>query len=134
MVVKEQSNELFFVQLKQPNDVKRNILESLKNILELLQKFEKFKHIRHEKIENIQKLRVQIKEANRLLGTLSAKMPQTNLRAAPITETREQKPKHHHKKKSPAKAAEKAAPKKMTELEKLESELNAIEGKLKNLN
>ncbi len=129
-MVKEQSNELFFVQVKEPNEVRRNILETLKEIVEVLKRFEKFKHIRHEKLEKINHLRVLIKQANKMLGDLKIKLPQTNLRA---TVTRETKPKVHHKKKKKAKAEEKAPKKDVTELDKLEAELNAIESKLKSL-
>ncbi len=131
-MVKEQSNGLFFVQVKEPNEVRRNILETLKGIVEVLKRFEKFKHIRHEKLEKINHLRVLLKQANKMLGDLRSKLPQTNLRATVAREA--PKPKVHHKKKKRAKSAEEKAPKReTTELDKLESELNAIESKLKSL-
>lgn len=131
MVKKEQGSELFFVRVKEPVEVRRNILETLKEIVEVLQRFEKFKQIRHEKIEKINHLRVLLRQSNKMLGELRGKLPQTNLRAT----VARQAPVHkvHHKKKR-AKAAEKAPPKReMTEVEKLETELNAIESKLKSL-
>lgn len=133
--MKEQGNELFFVEIKEPTEVRRNILESLKEILEVLQRFEKFKNIRHEKLENIHKLRGLLKDANKMLGNLRLKLPQTSLRAAAVRETAAHKA--HHKKRKKGKYAEKEpekAPKReMTEVEKLESELSAIESKLKSL-
>ena len=129
MVKKEQGGELFFVRVKEPVEVRRNILETLKEIVEVLQRFEKFKRIRHEKIEKINHLRVLLRQSNKMLGELRGKLPQTNLRA---TVAREAPAHKHHKKR--AKAAEKAPPKKeITEVEKLEIELNAIESKLKSL-
>ena len=123
--VKEQeSNELFFVQIKEPSEVRRSILESLKEILELLQRFEKFRHIRHEKLVKIQKLRVLTRDANKLITELKSKLPQTSLKAAVVKEEPRQP-------KKPAKKKETAQPKKSSELERLESELSAIEGKLK---
>ena len=134
--MKGQSNELFFVQVKEPNEVRRNILETLKEIVEVLQRFEKFKHIRHEKMESIHKLRGLLKDANKMLGNLRLKLPQTNLRATVVRETPVHK-KTHHKKKKKAKPAEekqeKPPKREMTELEKLETELSAIEDKLKSL-
>ena len=123
--VKEQeSNELFFVQIREPSEVRRSILESLKEILEMLQRFEKFRHIRHEKLVKIQKLRGLMKDANRLMGELKAKLPQTSLKGAVARE--DSKPK------KPAKKREEQHPKKgKSELERLEEELSAIEGKLK---
>ena len=134
--MKNQSNELFFVEVKSPGDVKRNILETLKDILELMHKFESFKHIRHEKLEDINKLRALLKETHKMMGALRSKLPQTNLRVAIATEAQAHPKKASHKKKKKGKVAEqqeKIPKKEKTELEKLESELSAIESKLKSL-
>jgi len=131
---KEQSEELFFVQVKDPNNARRHILESLKDIVEMLQRFEKFKRARHQKLEKIHKLRGLIKDANKMLGILKLKMPQTNLRAAAKDSSPKPKNARHakHAKKKP-KEAEKPQKKEPTEIDKLEAELNAIESKLKSL-
>ena len=133
---REQSNELFFVEVRGPEEVRRLILETLKEILQVLQKFEQFKHIRHRKLEHINKLRSLIKDANKMLGNLKAKLPQTSLRASIVKEKKAQAQKAHHKKskKKMLEAKQEKPPKKeMTELDKLESELNAIESRLKGL-
>ena len=138
---KEQSSELFFVEVRDPGEVRKNILETLREILSVLQRFEKFKHLRHEKLEKIQKLRVLVRQANKILNELKSRLPQTNLRAIVVKETHKHAAPVHHKKKKKGKEAREAKqekqvkmPKKeMTEIEKLESELNAIEGKLKSL-
>lgn len=135
--MKEQSNELFFVQVKKPNEVRKDILETLRKIVETLQKFEKFKHIRHEKLEKIRNLGVLLKQANKILGDLRLKLPQTNLRATAVREASPQPKKMHHNQKKKIKAAEekseKAPKKELTEIDKLEAELSAIESKLKML-
>ena len=131
-MVKEQDTGLFFVEVKEPSEVRRNILEILKEIVETLQRFEKFKHIRHEKIENMHKLGRLLKETNKTLGDLKSKLPQTNLRAI-VKETPKQSKAHHKKKKKGKVVAEKSQQKDMTEIEKLESQLSAIESKLKGL-
>lgn len=133
MVKKEQQPELFFVRVKEPVEVRRNILETLKEIVGVLQRFEKFRQLRHEKIEKISHLRVLLRQANRMLGELRGRLPQTNLRAAVSREVPAHKARH--KKKKGAKASEEKAPQKkeLTEVEKLEAELNAIESKLKSL-
>ena len=131
---KEQDKELFFVKLKEPNEVRRNILETLKEIVEVLHKFERFKHIRHEKIEKISRLRALLKQANKMLGDLRLKLPQTSLRANVAREIQRPQNAHHKKGKSVKPAEAQKMPKKdSTELEKLEAELSAIESKLKNL-
>lgn len=132
MVKKEGDSQLFFVRIKEPVEIKRNILETLKEIVEVLQRFEKFKQMRHEKLEKINKLRTLLRQANRMLGDLRGKLPQTNLRAAAPRES----PVHKvHKKKKKPKASEQKEPQKkeLTQVEKLEAELSAIESKLKNL-
>ena len=131
--MKEQSNELFFVQVKKPNEVRKDILETLREIVETLHRFEKFKRIRHEKLEKINKLRGLLRETNKVFGNLKSKLPQTNLRATLAREAPRQ-PKKHHRKSKKAKVAEEKMPKKeMTEVNKLEAELTAIESKLKSL-
>ena len=133
--LKEQNSELFFVEVKDHGEIRKNILETLKDILEVLQRFEKFKHIRHEKLEKINRLRTLLKDANKILGLLKGKLPQTNLRATVVKETPKAHSKAHHKKNKKSKQPEeKVSKKEKTELEKLETELNAIEDKLRNLN
>lgn len=133
--MKEQKNELFFVEVKQPNQIRKHILETLKDILEVLHRFEKFRSMRHKKLESIQKLRAMLKDANKMLGTLKLKLPQTNLRATVVKESLGHRQIHHKKKKRSSKEekAEKPQKREMTETEKLEAELNAIESKLKSL-
>lgn len=132
MVKKEQQPGLFFVRVKDPVEVRRNILETLKEIVEVLHRFEKFRQLRHEKIEKISHLRVLLRQSNKMLGELRGKLPQTNLRAAVSREAPAHK--SHHKRKKSKSTEEKAPQKKeMTEVEKLEAELSAIESKLKSL-
>ena len=126
--LKEQ-NEVFFVQVLEPVQVRRNILESLKQILELLQRFEKFKHIRHEKMGKIQRLRILMRDTNKMMADLKSKLPQTNLRSVVPKEIKKPAKKAVQKKYEAAQA--KIPKKEKTELEKLESELSAIESKLK---
>ena len=127
--IKEQSG-LFFVQITEPDLVRRNILESLKQILELLQGFEKFKQIRHEKTNKIQKLRTLVRHTNKMMAELKSKMPQTSLRVAVQKQPRNPVKEITHKKKEMIKS--KVPKKETTELERLQSELSAIESKLKN--
>jgi len=134
--MKEQSKELFFVQIKEPTAIRRDIFGILKEIVEALKKFENFKHMRHEKLEKINQLRVLLKQTNKMLGNLRLKLPQTSLRANAIKEVPSAAKKHGKKaKKGKGRAEKPEAPQKreMTEIEKLESELSAIESKLKSL-
>ena len=127
---KEQRGEIFFVEVKEPSEVKRNVLETMKEILELMQQFEKFKQIRHQKLLKIQRLRSLVKDANKIFGILKSKLPQASFK------TIKPKPVQKHERKPAAKKEktpkEDAQKKHKTELDRLESELSAIESKLKN--
>ena len=127
-MIKKQQREEYFVEIKDPSEVRRHILETLKDILEVLHQFEKLRHIRHRKIEAVQKLRASMRAANRLMGNLKLMMPQTSMKPSVVSE--EHKKVKHVKKKVPEAKPQK---KEMSELERLEAELNAIEGKLKSL-
>ncbi len=132
----KENNELFFVEIKEPEEARRHILETLKDIVQVLQRFEKFRQMRHKKLESVHKLRGLLKDANKMLGALKSKLPQTNLRASIVKEKAQQPKKAHHKKgkkPAPEQKQQKMPKKEMTEMEKLESELNAIEGKLRSL-
>ena len=126
---KEQDNEIFFVQVKEPVEVRKDILESLKEILELLHRFEKFKQERHKKLERIQHLRKLVRDSNKLIGNLKLKLPQINLKGIAARDS--PKPVKKAQKKKGEKEVQKERPKNKTELEKLEGELSAIESKLK---
>lgn len=132
--LKEPNKELFFVQVRQPNEVRRHILQTLKEIVEVLHRFENFRQIRHEKIANIHKLRALLKDANKMLGSLKLKLPETNLRATAVKQVTKHSKKPVHKKKGRSEEKIEKSPKReMTETEKLEAQLNAIESKLKGL-
>lgn len=131
----EKEEEILFVEVREPSEVRRNILESLKNIVEALQRFEKFKHLRREKINRINRLSNELKGINRTLSDLKNAIPETKLREIKIKsvlkEEKEGKPKKkkHSKRHKEAKSKQKP----LTEVERLESELGAIEEKLRGL-
>jgi|TARA_B100001964_G_C14004241_1_gene496389 uncharacterized protein with von Willebrand factor type A (vWA) domain len=128
--MEKESKDLFFVEVRGSKDVRRNILESLKDIVEALQRFEKFKETRKDKIEHINKLDNILKEINKLVPNLKSALPEAKLRAVKV-----RKHKSPEKKKTSAGKEEKteAVKKPVTELQKLESELSEIEGKLQGL-
>ncbi len=136
--MKDPNRELFFVQVREPNEVRKHILQTLKDILEVLHRFEKFRQIRHEKSLKVQKLRVLLKDANKMLGSLKLKLPQTDLKALSVKETAKEPRKAAEKKKARTVQEKEKHPvkeplKDITELEKLEAQLNAVEAKLKEL-
>ncbi|MBI2647295.1 hypothetical protein HYW99_02355 [Candidatus Woesearchaeota archaeon] len=81
----------------------------------------------------MQKLSVLLKQANKMLGNLRTMMPQTNLKAIAPKETLQERKVTVKKKERKEKVSEKISKKEMTDIEKLEVQLNAIESKLKSL-
>lgn len=118
---------IFFVEVHEPAEIRRNILETLKEIVENLQRFEKFKEIRKDKLEQIAKLGRIIREINKLIPQLKTGLPEIKVRAA--------KPEHIRvpKKKAESKSEEEVKERPISEMQKLEAELSEIEEKLGNL-
>ena len=130
----QEKEELFFIGLKDPVELRRTLLESAKDVIEGLQRYEKFKSIRKEKIRQVENLRSTVREINKLVAKLKSELPQTSLKPEELKEKPKEEKKAKKAKKE-AKEAPKKEPKKeprkeLTELEKLESELDAIESKL----
>jgi DNA integrity scanning protein DisA with diadenylate cyclase activity len=117
---KKKDTELFFVEVKNPYEIRKYILNTLRDILELLQRFEKFKQVKHHRVEEIHKLGNLMRDTNRLMGKLKAKLPQANLK---MIQKQVKKP-------EPAPQIKKE----LSDVEKLEAELKAIEQKLNSFN
>lgn len=134
--MEKKSEDMLFVGVRDPEGVRRNILESLKGVVESLQRFEKFKETRKDKIDHVNKLGKIIKEVGKLVLDLKNALPEAKIRAVK-TSKQEPKEKNREKKKTvigqKAKQAEETKTKPLTELQKLESELNEIESKLSSL-
>ena len=133
--MEKESEDILFVEIRGPSEVRRNILESLKNIVETLQRFEKFKHLRKEKIHSINKLSNDLKRMNKMLSDLKNAVPETKLREIKIKSVLKEEEKEKPKKKKHGKRHKEAEErqKPLTEVDRLESELGAIEEKLRGL-
>ena len=121
--------EVFFVKIERPNELRKSLLESLKDIVENLQSFEKFTAVREEKLVNIEKLRDDIKGLVKLNSALKSVMPATKLTFA--AEKKEKVGKQGEE--MPVKETRHLKPRSMSELEKLETELSKIESRLSSL-
>ena len=133
--MERESKDLFFVEVREPGEVRRNILESLKDIVEALQRFEKFKHARKEKLHSIGRLSSDLKGINKMISDLKEAIPEAKLREIKIKAAIKEEKKGKPKKKKHGKKHKEAEPRQrpLTEVERLESELGAIEEKLKGL-
>ncbi len=139
----KEEEQIFYVGLKDPIEIRRSILESSKEIVQYLQRFERFKKIRSEKAEEIAKLRVVMKDITKMVRKLKTSLPKTKLRAPihnhefkvkkqelveEIKELKIQNVKGIKEKVSVPKKKQE-----VSELEKLEAELSEIESRLSNL-
>lgn len=70
----------FFVGIYEPTDVRRNILESSKEIVESLQSNSKLTKIRNEKILLYDEMRKIMGDLDLLISKLNHKLPRTHLR------------------------------------------------------
>lgn len=125
-MAKQEENPLF-VGITNSGELRRNILECSKDILESLKEYEKVKSVKEEKQKLIQKFREDIKAISRLINRLKTNLPK-------VKEVGIKKPeKEIVEKQEKPKVIKVEKPKEKTELERLESELNDIEGKLNTL-
>ena len=123
MMAKKES-ESFFVGINEPVETRRSLLESSKRVVQLLKRYETFRYLRKSKIDYINSLKKKISEIRRLNSKLKSLMPKTKIRIPAedmpkTTQVKDDAPKeqHHH----------------LSEVEKLDRELSAIEEKLTEL-
>ncbi len=120
-------NQLF-VKIDNPVEFRKALLLSIRELIHSLQRNDTVKQIRIEKVEQIIKLKKTTKEIEVLLNRLNADMP-VNLESR----KKEKAPAKSKKAvKGKAKGKGKKAPK-ISEMQKLESQLRDIEGKLKDM-
>lgn len=128
----EEKEEVFYVGVKDPIEIRRSLLESSKEIVQYLQRAERFKATRTEKAEQIAKLKQTMREITSLTRKLKTALPKTQIRAR--LHKHEEKILKEEVKEVEKEAVEKEEvkekPAEMTELEKLESELGEIESRL----
>ena len=122
----------FYVGLKDPNTVRKEILISSKEIIGLLKKYDHINEIRTKKIEKITELNKVIADIKKLTNTFRSKLPATKLKG--------EKAKPEKKNISSAKKKSRIRTKKSTsedlkkddstEVKALERELSEIESRL----
>ncbi|HII72259.1 TPA: hypothetical protein HA265_05895 [Candidatus Woesearchaeota archaeon] len=106
--------EDYFVQIKEPAEVRRKLLANSKQLIQILQRYERIKELRVRKIEKISQLRKLNQEINLLMAKLKKEMPKAEVRI-------KQEPRRPDRQESRLQG---------NELEKLEAELKRIEDKI----
>ena len=126
--MEENDKDIFFVEIRESDEIRRNVLETIMDIVKNLQRIENFKEARKKKIENINKLWNFVCEINNILPNLKICLAEAKIRVE--SKRKSSKKKIITKKKTPDEIAKR---KPVTELRKLESELSEIESKLQGL-
>lgn len=70
----------FFVGIHEPLDVRRNLLECSREIVNSLKSNEKITRIRKEKLHNFEKMKTIMSELDLIISQLKTKLPKSNLR------------------------------------------------------
>jgi len=111
----------FYVGVKEPVSLRRNLLESSKGIVQNLKDYEKLKLIREEKYKKILEFRDKINEILTLLSGLKEHLPKHGLREGVNIKNKTEKTKKGKTKKVGIK---------IDEIDRLENDLAEIESRL----
>jgi rhodanese-related sulfurtransferase len=123
----EEKKEIFYVGVRDPTEVRRNILEASKDIVVFLKTYENFKRVRIEKVQEVNNLKLLIDQITRIMNKLRRELPKTRIREK--SEETIQKTGGRRVVRIPPKKASGAS----SELDRLEAELNEIDQKLRML-
>jgi hypothetical protein len=135
----EREEDPYFVAIKNPLELRRQILESSKKTLYCLQNYQRMLIIRQEKAKQMATLRESIRELGYLNKKFNQKLPayyellEKKVEEEETKDTKESKEKPVPVVAPVSKKPLKKPVREKTELEKLEESLSTIEGKLKTL-
>ena len=85
------AEELFFVGIRDPIELRKELLTSSKNLIDGLRRYESYKGIKEEKLQYVLELKRVFDELLVLNRKLRGKLPKIPVKVAP-TVTREEKP------------------------------------------
>ncbi len=122
----EINDEQFFVGISGTKDLRRNLLESSREVVHSLQSYEKISEIREEKLRRIRQFKTVIEELKLLISKLNESVPQVRIKQ-PVSKNDFKLPK---KKKEPVSKKRKDE---IEEMRELEEDLSKIEGRLAQL-
>lgn len=110
------SDDTYFIQIAEPSEVRRSLLESSKHVLKCMQSFEHVMQLREKRIHKAQELRNILRETSILISRFKQRFPKEKLTNLPRFEKKED----HQLSKTPS----------SIELESLHQELAHIEQRL----
>ncbi len=118
-----------YIHIQNPSEIRRNVLESTKFLIQVLKKYEQLSETRTKKTEEIDKLKVILGDINTLFSQIKEDLPKVDPSLLPKKKKVVPVP--------PAPKKEvvvpKAAPVKKSQLDHLDDELSTIEEKLRRL-
>jgi hypothetical protein len=133
----------YMVQVHEPTNLRKNILESLREIIIFMQSYEKFRQIQEEKVNTFNDLKESIKQLTSLLdrklkhhfpkGKLSISTIRRDVPKMAIPPKMENEDGSEDVEAPARKAAYVPEPHPITELDELESQLRDIEGQLRKI-
>ncbi len=133
--VKHAKEPEYMIQIGDPKNARKNVLESLREVIIFMQSYEKFKMIQDEKTAVFTQLRNDVKAINQLTDKLKHYFPKGKIKTVS-----EEKPQQQEPLPSPDEEVEKPKPvpvvvkKTAGELDQLEAQLKDIEGQLRTMN
>ncbi|MBU0469904.1 MAG: hypothetical protein KKA62_05735 [Nanoarchaeota archaeon] len=128
----------FMVQLSDPKNLRKDILESLREVIIFMQGYETFLRIQEEKVSAITKLRSEIKDLNDLINVkLRRYVPKGKLKGVISKQPKAKEPGRvvstETSEEKPVMAPPPFMKKEVNELDDLELQLHDIESRLKNI-
>lgn len=143
-VVKSEKEPEYMIQLSDPKMLRKDILESLREVIIFMQGYEDFRKIQDQKVEMFSKLKEDVKDLQSMINnTLRKYLPKGKLRAVAGNEKVEDDEEEMEmaegvsvvdiKKEKPKPVQTWSAPSPRNELDELEKQLQDIEGQLQTM-
>ncbi|MEK6845162.1 MAG: hypothetical protein AABY26_00265 [Nanoarchaeota archaeon] len=126
----------FMVQLSDPKELRKEVLETVREIIIFMQGYENFRKIQEEKVKLFSQLRSDIRVISSLVdNSLKKNLPKGKLKevAAPKRVVEEEEPEEEPEVQEKVPVPQKVVPVPKSELEELEDQLNDIEGQLRGI-
>ncbi|MBU0666138.1 MAG: hypothetical protein ABIC91_05075 [Nanoarchaeota archaeon] len=127
----------FFIRIEEPGKLRKNFLETSKEIIQNLKSYHKILKLREEKLALLDDLKTDLKEINLLFDKIKELLPLELLKQIHEEKPKTEKKKPTTKAKNDKKVETKIKPQekasKPSELAKLEESLKEIEDKLRTL-
>ncbi len=83
------SDDTYFIQIAEPSEVRKSLLESSKHVLRCMQSFEHVMQLREKRIHKAQELRNILRETSILISRFKQKFPKEKLNNLPRFERKE---------------------------------------------